>query len=227
MNKLVFFDVETTGLEEPEIIQLYASGYDSECKSVSFTIDSKFSASKPISVGAMATHHITEAGLEKFNESKVLGFLNPHNIYIAHNAEFDVSCIARYGINPEKFICTMHCAKAFFKNEDKKPESYSLQYLRYFIGFKFSEQINPHDAKSDVIVLKALFDFLHTRFSPFEMLEITKEALKPENFEFRFGKHSGKTIKQVAQIDRSYLTWAVANMNGDTQAKIRQFLGIK
>ena len=222
----MFFDVETTGLVDPEIVQLFAWTNDE-----TGIIQGFFRSKKPIEIGAMATHHITNEMVKDcslFSNSEQIRGLNAlsgkfGHTFIAHNAEFDIGCVKRYGIVPDKFICTMHVAKAFFKYSGKKPESYGLQYLRYFAGLEFDESINPHDAKSDVLVLMSLYGLLKTQFSINEMIEITKEALKPQNFEFRFGKHRGKTIGEIAKIERSYLRWCLENQGDDIKSKIIAF----
>ena len=48
---------------------------------------------------------------------------------------------------------------------------YNLQFLRYFLELNFSEEINPHDAMSDVIVLKEVFISLLYIFKSKEELE--------------------------------------------------------
>lgn len=67
------------------------------------------------------------------------------------------------------------------EDENKKDlESYSLQYLRYYLGIYKKEkdiEILPHDAMGDVVVLKNLFEYLQNNsvLTPENMMTISKE----------------------------------------------------
>ena len=97
----------------------------------------------------------------------------------------------------------------------KDLESYSLQYLRYYLGLYKSETENDavmaHDAMGDVFVLKNLFDYLvkNSSLSPENMMLISKEPQFMRNVPF--GKYAGYTLEELVKIDREYLEWLKEN----------------
>ncbi|MFA6754547.1 MAG: hypothetical protein WCR68_01760, partial [Candidatus Dojkabacteria bacterium] len=69
-----------------------------------------------------------------------------------------------------------------------------------------------HDALSDVYFLRDLFHYLleNTKLSAQQMILISKQ---PQIIrELRFGKYAGKTLEEIARIDREYLIWIIENM---------------
>ncbi len=132
MDKLVFLDTETTGnaLLEDRICQVcYSFANKIHCQ--------YFKPPIPISIKAQSITHITNkmvAGAEKFSTSKMkndLQKLLADNILVAHNAAFDISMLAKEGVEIPKFICTLKLAR--FLDEDNKIPEYNLQYLRYYL----------------------------------------------------------------------------------------------
>lgn len=216
MNKLIFFDTETTGnTEEDSLVQIaYKSG------------DEKFTGlyrpNKSIPPEASAVHHITNkmvADKPTFKEStdqpiiKKL-FEDENSILVAHNAPFDLMIIKKEDINPSKFICTLRVAR--YLDKEDKIERYNLQYLRYLFGIEI--EATAHDALGDVLVLEKLFEKFKKDLMENESLE-EAEAIKkmievsshPSLLRtFSFGKHNGKKIEEVLATDRGYLEWLLA-----------------
>ena len=211
MDKLVFLDTETTGnaLLSDRICQV--------CYSKSNIIHCQyFKPPVPISVKAQSITHITNkmvAASEEFISSKMkkdLKKLFSDNILVAHNAPFDIAMLAREGVSVPKFICTLKIAR-FLDTENKIPE-YNLQYLRYFLELEV--KASAHDAKSDVIVLKALFNNLYS-----QMLKIykTEEKVIETMMEissspflikfFNFGKYKDRKVEEIVYLDKAYLHW--------------------
>ncbi|MDG3008532.1 putative quorum-sensing-regulated virulence factor [Paludisphaera mucosa] len=47
------------------------------------------------------------------------------------------------------------------------------------------------------------------------------------DFQMPFGKHKGRTLAQIADVDRDYLTWLADNVEpGSVQRAVRHFLQI-
>lgn len=161
--KLIFLDTETTSLEDPKMIQLAYKvvEYSEDWKFVEKkTFNKLFKTDTKIDIGAMAIHHITESylkenwnDLEDFREEIELDLKD--SICIAHNSPFDKGVLDNHNIiNPDKFwIDTKKVAYMLVENAEK----YNLQYLRYYFGVEFEEEINPHDALSDILVLEKVF----------------------------------------------------------------------
>ena len=88
--RAIIFDCETTGLVEPEIIE--AAWLDAEDplqeRHQSFTVW-RFKPSKPIELGAIATHHILPCELEGLPPSSDFKFPDGVEYIIGHNVDYD------------------------------------------------------------------------------------------------------------------------------------------
>lgn len=211
MKKILFLDTETTG-NDPGLDRL---------TQVCFKTDDNFMSAYfkppiPISVKAMSVTHITNKMVstsESFGQSefrtKLINLLE-ESIMVAHNAPFDIAILKNEGVEVYDFIDTLRVAR-FLDKEGIIPE-YNLQFLRYFLAIDV--EAPPHDAKGDVIVLEALFERLFNKIRENhhndenaleEMIEISR---KPSLMvHFTFGKHKGRKVAEVAQMDRPYLEW--------------------
>jgi len=213
MKKIIFFDTETTGNTENDFL----------CQIAYKTGDKTFSGlyKPPIKIPpeASAVHHITNKMLAdkiSFSESpdakkiKEL-FENKDSVVVAHNAIFDLVMLKKENINPVNFICTLRLARAL--DPEGKIERYNLQYLRYLLELEVDA--TAHDALGDVLVLEKLYERLKNKILEEDkiaeepaiekMIEISSH---PSIFKYiNFGKHSGKELQEVTQIDPSYLEW--------------------
>ena len=120
------------------------------------------------------------------------------------------------GIPVPDMICTLKVARnALVTDDDRDLESYSLQYLRYYLGLYQSEdkkQRKAHDALDDVYFLRDLYKYLEKNFtlSTENMLLISKQ---PQIMRvMTFGQYEGKTFEEIEREDRGYLEWIVAKM---------------
>lgn len=211
MNNLIFLDTETTG---NEILKdhLFQVSYMFQDK----IFTEYFKPPIPISIKAQSITHVTNKMIEDkgiFAGSKMqseLKDLLKENILVAHNAQFDIAMLSKEGIDVPKFICTLKVAR--FLDENLEIPEYNLQYLRYYFGLEVDA--NSHEAKDDVLVLKAVFDCLYQK-----MLEKLKDevkvittmlevSVKPFLFKvFPFGKYKGRNIEEIAKLDKGYLEW--------------------
>jgi len=213
MNKIIFFDTETTGNTEKDFLCQIAYKTDEE----SFT--GLYKPPIKIPPEASAVHHITNKMVmdkPSFSESpdskkiKEL-FENENSVVVAHNAQFDLMIIKKEEINPKNSICTLRLAR--YLDPEGKIERYNLQYLRYLLELEV--EALAHDALGDVLVLEKLFGRLKNKLMESEKLN-EEEAIEkmieisshPSLFKFiNFGKHNGKEIKEIARIDPGYLEW--------------------
>jgi DNA polymerase-3 subunit epsilon/exodeoxyribonuclease X len=80
--------------------------------------------------------------------------------------------------------------------------------------------VKAHDAIGDVLVLKLFLTELRKRLqerfegvNPIDkMVELTQTPVfytRP----LKFGKYKGKTLQEIAEADRGYLTWMLGNMD--------------
>ncbi|MGI6484389.1 MAG: exonuclease domain-containing protein [Candidatus Dojkabacteria bacterium] len=232
-DNFLFFDTETTDVQSKDIIQLAFVTSDGK------EFNEYFKPEQEMSFGAMAIHHITPEFLEDkppfkskmmqdsssmtlFSEIPLKDYLNDlakEYIWVAHNAEFDMDVLKKKGVNIPRYICTLKVARNMLSEDEGKRdlESYSLQYLRYYLGLYKKEnekgEIIAHDAMGDVLVLRNLFEFLknNSSLSTENMMVISKEPQFIRTI--NFGKYAGYSLEELVKIDREYLEWLVENAN--------------
>jgi DNA polymerase-3 subunit epsilon/exodeoxyribonuclease X len=231
MAKYVLLDTETTGAGDTDrIIQLGFMVLDG--KNVEVHNDLCL-APLPIGYGAMEVHGITPDMIEgkpsctETSAFQALCALNtPENVLIIHNAPFDLGMLAKEDFTSKmRLIDTLRCARHLFDDE----EAHRLQYFRYRLGLYKIEQaeadalgieVKAHDAIGDVLVLKLFLTELRKRLqerfegaNPIDkMVELTQTPVfytRP----LKFGKYKGKTLTEIAEADRGYLTWMLSNMD--------------
>jgi len=229
-KQYIILDTETTGTsEEDRVIQL---GY-MVLGSKDIEVHNEFYSSQiPIKYGAMEVHGITQEMIQDkptINDGtsfKRLKELNTNDNYmIIHNAPFDLGMLAKDGFNVKmKVIDTLRVAKHIYKDE----EAHRLQYFRYKMGLYKEEEkeakdlgieVKAHDAIGDVLVLKLFLSKLRKSVqkifpdeNPVEkMVDLTNTPIMIEKF--RFGKHKGKLLREVAHEDAGYLRWMLSSMD--------------
>ena len=245
-KKYIILDTETTGTgDNDRVIQL---GYI-VLGTKEVEVHNEFNSSDvPISYGAMEVHEITEDMIEgkplcvETTAYKRLLELNADDNYvIIHNAPFDLKMLAKEGFeNKMKVLDTLRVAKHVLPDE----EAHRLQYFRYKMELYKEEEkeaqalnvvVKAHDAIGDVLVLKLLLSKLKAIVSeqfpsenPVEkMVELTKTPILVKTF--RFGKHKGKELAEVAREDAGYLRWMLSsmdNLDDDMRYSINTVLGI-
>ena len=245
MAKYVILDTETTGVgENDRVIQL---GY--VVLGSTPEVHNEFNSTDiPISFGAMEVHGITPDLLESKPTctqttayKRLLELNTPDNYIIIHNAPFDLKMLEKEGFNVQmKVIDTLRVAKHVLPDE----EAHRLQYFRYKMELYKEEEkeaaalgvvVKAHDAIGDVLVLKLLLSKLKTvvaqmfeNENPVEkMVDLTNTPILVKNF--RFGKHKGKDLVEVAREDASYLRWMLSsmdNLDDDLRYSINIALGV-
>jgi DNA polymerase III epsilon subunit-like protein len=239
MAKFILLDTETTGTDpEDRICQLAfialegkeSTVYNDYCKA---PLDIKY--------GAMAIHHITNEmiadaplywdceaaiALDSYNEEE--------NILIIQNAPFDLGMLKKEGFEWNgKVIDTLRVIKHLEPDLD----SHALQYLRYAKDFYLEEGaickamdliLQPHDALSDVVVLKQLMSYLVKKVDRNidELVQLTKKPILYKKM--RFGKHKDEPLEEVAKTDPGYLNRALKNMDNlddDLRYSLNFYLG--
>jgi len=183
---------------------------------------------------------------------KRLQELNKTENYLsAHNLDFDLRMLEKEGFeNKFKLIDTLQCAKHLFdigeEINDYKLPNYKLQTFRYMMfskkhedeeAKKYGVEIKAHDAIGDVVILKLFLRKLFTRIkqkydikNPIEvmnkMVELTKTPIPPEKVIVTFGKHAGKSVKEIYSnsIDKGWLDWykTTQNPQSDIMEAIKQ-----
>lgn len=229
MAKYIILDTETTGTADTDrVIQL---GY-MVLGAKETEVHNEFNSSDiPISYGAMEVHGITQERLagkplciETPAYKRLLELNAPENYLIIHNAPFDIKMLEKEGfVTQMRVIDTLRVAKHILPDE----EAHRLQYFRYKMELYKSEQqeadalgivVKAHDAIGDVLVLKLFLSKLkelviqaYPGENPVEkMVDLTNTPILVNTF--RFGKHKGKSLKEVAREDAGYLRWMLTGM---------------
>ncbi|QOY54322.1 3'-5' exonuclease [Candidatus Sulfurimonas marisnigri] len=228
-KRYIILDTETTGTGELDrVIQL---GYIVLGEKVVEVQNELFSSDVPISFGAMEVHGITPDMIDgkptckESSSYRRLQELNTQDNYmIIHNAPFDLGMLEKEDFNTQmKVIDTLRVAKHILPDED----AHRLQYFRYKMELYKEEQkeadslgvvVKAHDAIGDVLILKLLLSRLKDEVSkqfpgenPVEkMVDLTNTPIMIKSF--RFGKHKGKTLQEVAASDAGYLRWMLSSM---------------
>lgn len=238
MAYTVMFDTETTGADtEDKIIQVGSMIFNTEDSNHFEVFNEMCNTDTDIKFGAMAVHHITPEMIEDKPMFSELGFnkrvreLNEDTNYlVAHNINFDLTMIEKEDFsNNYKLIDTLRVAQHLLPNE----ESHALQRLRYSLGLYKEEKfladklditISAHDAISDVLVMKLLFDKLsilcdlklnelgmREKFSnELYMNYLTTQPVLVKKF--KFGKYKDRLIEDIAKEDLGYMKWMRNNM---------------
>ena len=244
-KKYIILDTETTGVEDNDrVIQLgfiVLGGAEVEVHNEFFSSD------VPISFGAMEVHGITPDMIETKGNCKDsasykrLQELNTdENYLIIHNAPFDIAMLNKEGFNTQmNVIDTLRVAKHIYADED----AHRLQYFRYKMQLYKDENkeadslgivVKAHDAIGDVLVLKLFLSRLKNDVMKMfpntnvveKMLDLTATPITIKTF--KFGKHKGKDLIDVAREDAGYLRWMLSsmeNLDEDMRYSINCVLG--
>ena len=219
--KVLIFDTETTGTTDPEVIEaawLQVKGspaihlYETYCE--------RFNPSKPIELGAMATHHIIPSDLTDCRPCAE--FLLPDADYlIGHNVDFDWKVA---GSPDVKRICTLAFSRWLFPELDSHKQTAMLYHL-FDHETARAVCLEAHNALADVrmchMLLDALIEEMERRDIPCETWEelwqFSEIARIPTVM--TFGKHKGTAIKDVPS---SYKHWLLGQ--SDVDPYLRQAL---
>lgn len=194
----IILDTETTGVDEPEVIQLGYLGPVRELSAAALDEGvqvARFRPTKPITLGAMATHHIIAADLEGHPQWPGRWDLPPGTRYIiGHNVDYDWKAIG----SPNVFrICTLALARSLWPHLD----SHSLPALTYhFTDHREARELlrNAHDAGRDVeLCCRVLLQIVRALgVTTWHDLWLASEKARIPKV-MPVGKHKGVPIEQV------------------------------
>lgn len=231
-------DTETTGMRDDDEIVEIAAVRSPEDWAQSLARPEK----RPISWGAMATHHITQdmvADAPRLADAlaRVGLDLPPHDaVLVMHNAAYDRKYLPKY-LRELPYICTYRCAL----NLAPDAESHSNGALWYELGLSHPMPPEaggmPHRALFDSImtydILQWMMDELYSQRGdpsvgvvprPNELLDWLIEMTSAPVLlrKVRFGKHVGSLWSEVP-ID--YLQWVVRqDFDADVMHTARHWL---
>lgn len=170
---------------------------------------------KPVSIKAMATHHITDEMVA--NSPLIEDVIDAYkgaNYLVAHNAEFDKRMMPEMDV---PFVCTLKLARRLWP----ELESHSNQYLRYALKLDVNvpDGLHAHRALYDCIVTASLFKRIKddSGWTDTEMLEITNQPSILHKI--GFGMHLGMTFRDIYKENPSYFTWYLRQVDKDVNVE--------
>ena len=168
--------------------------------------DEYFSCPEPISMGAMAVHHILETDL--INKPSYEVFRLPDGVayIVGHNIDYDIQAIKLCDSSIDaKGICTLALSRMVWPDL----ETHNLTALYYMISEDKEKARrwlrNAHNAKWDIFFTGELLKVIVEKLAIKDMnsLFIMSEAARIPK-KITFGKYKGSSIKD---LEPSYVAW--------------------
>ncbi|EBU7498144.1 hypothetical protein DK058_25045, partial [Salmonella enterica subsp. enterica serovar Typhi] len=205
MTLIRVVDTETTGIEEPA--EMVEAGWTDVhiTGSGQIIIDPSGPRSRlvrpgvPISFGAMAVHHISEAMVEAGDDPDAIRAKLAYgaDILCAHNAAFDRRFIRGHNL---PWICTFKGARTVWP----ELQSHSNGAIRYERGLCLHDAraMPSHRAGPDTWITAHILADLLSSVSVDQLIEICNNPVLQKKV--GFGEHAGKLW---ADVPDSYLDW--------------------
>jgi exodeoxyribonuclease X len=202
MPKTIIFDTEATDIKEPVLIE---AAWLEVTKIQPLTIGEQFvqryNPGKPISLGALATHHILDEDLLDCPAASSFQLPTDLEYLIGHNIDFDWQVLGKPNI---KRICTLALARQVWPNLD----SHSQSALLYHLDRQHArEQLrNAHSALADVGICAKILESIcaELQIDSVEALWIASEKARMPSH-MPFGKHKGIPLNEVPADYKNWL----------------------
>ena len=202
MPKVIIFDTEATDIKEPVLIE---AAWLEVTNLTPLTIGGQFvqryNPGKPISLGALATHHILDEELVDCPPASSFQLPSDVAYLIGHNVDFDWQVL---GQPPIKRICTLALARKLWPNLDNHSQSALLYHLDRPHA---REQLrNAHSALADVGICAKILEAICTelKIDTVEALWVASEKARMPTH-MPFGKHKGMPLNEVPMDYKSWL----------------------
>ncbi len=218
MKKLLFFDTETTGLDQEDRLFQLAYKIDGQEYAELFkpplTIHPQAAAITGVSDEDVADKP-PFIGSQMCSDVQGLS-LGEDVVFVAHNAKFDVEMMRREGIEITQVIDTYKIARAL--DTEDKVMSFKLESLCEHYGVD-TEAFQAHDALGDVLMLELLYEKLAASISDKHedptayFLGVMAKPLLVRKFPF--GKYKGAALDHVAKQDGGYMEWLLGQKRAD------------
>lgn len=206
----IILDTETTDKHDPQVIEAaYLRMIDMTTTGENF--NQRYRPSKPITFGAMATHHILEEDLAECPPHTDYKLPDDAQYIIGHNIDFDWKVS---GSPDVKRICTLAMARKVWPDAD----SHSLSALTYMLAEDKAQARSmlrgAHSAMADVRTCLNLLLHIYAAAGPFDRWEslwkFSEAARIPDRI--TFGKHAGM---RIADIPADYKRWLLGQSDID------------
>lgn len=207
-------DTETTGLVQPQVIELgWLLRVEPNSNKSGEVFVQRFRPSKEIELGALATHHIQLHELVDCPSSDTAKLPDDAEYIIGHNIDFDWKVLSKPDV---KRICT----EAFARQLWPDIGSYKLGALAYYFWPELAKSWSKtaHGVTTDILVCEQVLGRI--------LEELGKREIKVDSFEtlwqlcehawipkvMTFGKHKGVAIHLVPS---SYVSWYLRQEDPD------------
>lgn len=209
MNTATIFDSETHDRENPEIVEAaglfvkFGSPTTRDFDEVGcFAFHVRLKPSKPITLGAMSTHHITDEDVSECDPSSMFE-LPPCEFLIGHNIDFDWQAA---GSPPElKRICTLALARAVWPDLDCHTQSAIIYHLDRANARQRLQ--GAHGAACDVLLCKTILDAIIAETGVTSWMELWERSEKARiPVRMPWGKHRDMPIKD---LPKDYIAWCL------------------
>ena len=216
MSKSIIFDTEATGIKEPVLIEAaWLELASIEPFIVTNPFVQRYNPGKPITLGALATHHIMDEELVDCPPASSFRLPDDVSYIIGHNVDFDWEVIGKPEI---KRICTLALARKLWPNLDSHTQSALLYYLERNSA---REQLrNAHSALTDVGIGAVILDHICQQLKVKTVEDLYTESEKARiPTTMPFGKHKGMLL---TDLPNDYKQWLLGQ--GDIDSYLRKAL---
>jgi len=218
MSKTIIFDTEATGIKEPVLIEAAWLELESiEPFLVANPFVQRYNPGKPITLGALATHHIMDEELVDCPPASSFRLPDDVSYIIGHNVDFDWEVIGKPEI---KRICTLALARKLWPDLDSHTQSALLYFLERSTA---REQLrNAHSAITDVGICAVILDHICEQLGVKTVEDLYAESEKARiPTTMPFGKHKGMLL---SDIPSDYKQWLLGQ--GDIDPYLRKALDL-
>lgn len=209
MNAIIF-DTETTGLDEPEVIETAVIPVDIKLDASGPATVSRYRPSKPITLGAMATHHIMDEDPTTFPPSSSVALPDGIEYLIGHNVDYDWIAIGKPDV---KRIDVLAMCRTLWPDADSHSQG-AMMYLLYRDSAR-DLLVGAHSAAADALncrrLLLKVLEALPEWPEDFEALWQTSERMRIPT-KMTFGKHRGM---KISDVPRDYKSWLLKQPDVD------------
>lgn len=205
----LIFDTETTGITDAELISAAWLRVDTPgTLEVTESFDQLYRPAKPISLGAMAVHHIMDEDLEGAPPASDFALPAGTEYLIGHNIDFDWQVIGQPDV---KRIDTLCLCRKLWPEADAHNQSAMLYLLERPTARERLK--DAHSAAADVQLCRTILSHIleRTASGSWEELWMASEEARVPEF-MPFGKHKGLPIKDVPA---DYKRWLAGQSDVD------------
>ncbi|WP_151675587.1 putative quorum-sensing-regulated virulence factor [Acinetobacter ursingii] len=183
--------------------------------------DEYFSCPEPISLGAMAVHHILESDIAEKPSFETFKLPSSVEFMIGHNIDYDIQAVQLCDNTVQvKAICTLALSRMVWSDLD----AHNLSAIYYHVmndkELARKHLRNAHNAKADIyftgVILKHLIDTLAIKDMQ-SLYLFSEKARVPKKI--TFGKYKGTAIHK---LPKDYVVWLLRQP--DTDPYLRKVL---